>query len=86
MDLSSSAIEAAKARLGARCHLVRWLVADATETTFATGSYDFWHDRAVFHFLVEPALRRRYVAAVRNAVRPDGHIVVATFGPNGPKS
>ncbi len=47
-------------------------------------AYDFWHDRAVFHFLTEPAERARYVEAVRRSVRSGGHIVVATFGPHGP--
>ena len=47
--------------------------------------YDFWHDRAVFHFLTDEAARRRYVAAVRRALAPRGHVVVATFGPTGPE-
>jgi hypothetical protein len=47
--------------------------------------YDFWHDRAVFHFLREGDARRRYVAAVRRGLKPGGHIVVATFGPQGPQ-
>src|ERR1019366_3380688 len=47
--------------------------------------YDVWHDRAVFHFLVDPEARRRYVALVGRAVRPGGHVIVATFGPEGPE-
>ena len=49
------------------------------------GGDAFWHDRAVFHFLRDEADRRRYVAAVRRAVRPGGHVLVATFGPEGPE-
>jgi hypothetical protein len=46
--------------------------------------YDVWHDRAVFHFLTDAEDRRRYVSAVDHAVKPGGHVIVATFGPHGP--
>lgn len=85
LDVSAAAIDAAKARLGDRADWVRWLVADVTEIDFGASSYDFWHDRAVFHFLRDQADRRRYVAAVRRAVKLDGHVLVATFGPEGPE-
>jgi SAM-dependent methyltransferase len=85
LDVSAAAIDAAKARLGDRADCVRWLVADVTEIDFGAGSYDFWHDRAVFHFLRDQADRRRYVAAVRRAVKLGGHVLVATFGPEGPE-
>jgi len=84
LDVAPPAIEAAKARLGQRAAAVRWLVADVTEVDLAPGAYDFWHDRAVFHFLRDEAERRRYVAAVRRSVKPGGHVLVATFGPEGP--
>ena len=84
LDISAAAIDAAKARLGERASSVRWLVADVTEVDLGAQSYDFWHDRAVFHFLRDPAERRRYVSAVRRAVKPGGHVLVATFGPEGP--
>ena len=85
LDLSSSALDAARARLGERASRVHWLCADATDASLAPGSYDFWHDRAVFHFLRDRSARERYVANVRRAVRPGGHVVVATFGPHGPE-
>jgi SAM-dependent methyltransferase len=85
LDVSASAIEAAKARLGPKKELVRWLVADVTEVDLGGNLYDFWHDRAVFHFLRDQADRRRYVATVRRTVRPGGHVLVATFGPEGPE-
>ena len=46
--------------------------------------YDVWHDRAVFHFLTDPADRARYVAQVLKSVKPGGHVIVAAFGPGGP--
>lgn len=55
------------------------------EVHLPDAAYDFWHDRAVFHFLRDPVARSRYVDAVRRALKPGGHIVVATFGPHGPE-
>lgn len=62
---------------------MRWIEADVT-TAWAVPAVDVWHDRAVFHFLRDDEDRRRYVAAVRRAVKPGGHVLVATFGPEGP--
>jgi hypothetical protein len=47
-------------------------------------AYDVWHDRAVFHFLTEPSQRLAYVRQVASAVKPGGHVIVGTFGPEGP--
>jgi SAM-dependent methyltransferase len=84
LDVSATAIEATKARLGRLANRVRWIVGDITEVWFPSQSFDLWHDRAVFHFLVDPNQRRKYVQAVIHAVRPDGHVIVSTFGPEGP--
>jgi SAM-dependent methyltransferase len=85
LDISAAAIEVARVRLGARAAQVKWLVGDITTVELPRRAYDFWHDRAVFHFLADEAERRRYVEAVRHALKPGGHIVVATFGPEGPE-
>ena len=85
LDISSKAIQAARARLGAAAHKVQWTAADVTHADLPSAGYDFWHDRAVFHFLREGADRERYVAAVRRSVKPGGHVLVATFGPQGPE-
>jgi SAM-dependent methyltransferase len=85
LDISSKAIISAKERLGRRSAGVTWIEADITRIDLPEHSYDFWHDRAVFHFLLDGAARRRYVAAARHAVKPGGHVVVATFGPSGPE-
>ena len=85
LDLSQSALDAARGRLGERAGRVRWVCADVTEASLPAAAYDFWHDRAVFHFLRDPLARRKYVAAVRRSLKPGGHIVVATFGPHGPE-
>jgi SAM-dependent methyltransferase len=85
LDLSATALETAKRRLGDRASAVRWICADVTQVDLGEHAYDFWHDRAVFHFLTDRATRARYVGAVRRALRSGGHVVVATFGPNGPE-
>lgn len=85
LDLSDAALEAARARLGKRGERVHWICADVTDARLPWGAYDFWHDRAVFHFLRDPVARSRYVEAVRKSLKPGGHIVVATFGPHGPE-
>ncbi len=84
LDLSSAAIHTAQHRLGERAHDVTWLAGDVTELDLPRGSIDLWHDRAVFHFLTDENDRARYVDRVLHAVAPGGHVIVATFGPNGP--
>src|SRR5262249_54016999 len=70
---------------GHKAKRVHWIAADITAAALPENRFDFWHDRAVFHFLVEPDARRRYVQAVQRSLRPRGHVVVATFGSSGPE-
>jgi SAM-dependent methyltransferase len=85
LDLSERALEVARARLGPLAAKVTWLAADVTQVELPPARYDFWHDRAVFHFLREPDARRRYVERVSRSVKPGGHVLLATFGPEGPE-
>jgi 2-polyprenyl-3-methyl-5-hydroxy-6-metoxy-1,4-benzoquinol methylase len=84
LDISAEALHAAKLRLGCNSNLVNWIEADIARVALPGCHYDVWHDRAVFHFLTDPEARHRYVEAVLHSVKPGGHIIVATFGPNGP--
>jgi 2-polyprenyl-3-methyl-5-hydroxy-6-metoxy-1,4-benzoquinol methylase len=84
LDISQTAIDANKKRLGAAAGRVHWLVADITMAELAPAAYDVWHDRAVFHFLTSEADRAAYVRQVARAVKPGGHVIVSTFGPEGP--
>lgn len=84
LDLSEAALDVARGRLGASAARVHWIAGDVTTAALPAQAYDLWHDRAVFHFLTEPAQRAAYVAQVRHAVRPGGHVIVAAFGPEGP--
>ncbi|MFO0749999.1 MAG: class I SAM-dependent methyltransferase [Myxococcota bacterium] len=85
LDLSATALDVVRTRLGPRGESITWWVGDVTEVPLPGAAYDVWHDRAVFHFLTHPALRERYVAQVRHAVKPGGHVIVATFGLAGPE-
>jgi 2-polyprenyl-3-methyl-5-hydroxy-6-metoxy-1,4-benzoquinol methylase len=85
LDLSASALEVARNRLGTLGKSVTWVAGDIREVTLLEQSYDIWHDRAVFHFLTEPADRAAYVQQVMKSVKPGGHVIVATFAPDGPE-
>ncbi len=84
LDVSQTAIDVTKKRLGSAADRVRWLVADILEVKLQSFAYDVWHDRAVFHFLTRPEQRVAYVGLVTRAVKPGGHVIVSTFGPEGP--
>ena len=84
LDISAAAIDFTKRRLGAKAQQVNWHVGDITRYNFADKKFDLWHDRAVFHFLTDPAARQAYVDLVRSSVKPGGYVLMATFGPNGP--
>ena len=84
LDVSPTAIEVTKKRLGTAAKQVRWLVGDIVEIELEPHAYDLWHDRAVFHFLTTPERRLAYVRQVTRAVRPGGHVIISTFGPEGP--
>lgn len=84
LDISASALHAAQARLGSAASRVNWIVADITRLELPEASVDVWHDRAVFHFLTDPLDRQRYVQTVLHAVKPGGHVIIATFAEDGP--
>ena len=84
LDISQTAIDVTKNRLKELAERVHWITADVTKTNLTSGAYDVWHDRAVFHFLTSMDQRAAYVSAVKHAVRQGGHVIVGTFGPEGP--
>ena len=83
LDISGSALAKARERLGPAADAIAWLEADILEFD-PQRRYYLWHDRAVFHFLVEPQGVERYLETLRTALVPGGHFVIATFGPDGP--
>ena len=84
LDISACALQASRARLGEAASRVEWIRADVLDWT-PSRTYGIWHDRAVFHFLVEPESRERYLATARSAVPPGGRLVIGCFAEDGPE-
>ena len=72
LDVSQTAIDMTRKRLGLVAEQIHWLVADITEAHFESRAYDLWHDRAVFHFLTAAEHRAAYVRQVAHAVKSGG--------------
>jgi 2-polyprenyl-3-methyl-5-hydroxy-6-metoxy-1,4-benzoquinol methylase len=84
LDISQIALDVTKKRLGPLAEQTNWIVADVTQVELEPAAYDVWHDRAVFHFLTSIEQRAAYVRNAGRAVRTGGHVIVSTFGPEGP--
>lgn len=83
LDISKNALERAKLRLGIRANSVKWIVADAANFN-PSELYDFWHDRAAFHFLTNEQEITTYLETVQKSIKPNGILVVGTFSEQGP--
>ena len=84
LDISRIALDENQKRLGNAAMRVKWLVTDITKSDLPPAAYDVWHDRAVFHFLTSQGDRFAYVCQVARSVKKGGHVIVSTFGPEGP--
>lgn len=84
LDLSGVALSISMARLEMKAELVDWFIADVTGWT-PPKRYQFWHDRAVFHFLTEVGARADYVAAMLDSIAPGGHAAISSFAEDGPE-
>lgn len=84
LDISANAIERAKSRLGDKANLVKWVVSDITDFK-PDQQYDFWHDRAAFHFLTNEENVNTYIEIATSAIKPEGILILGTFSENGPK-
>lgn len=85
LDLSSAALAVARKHLGKHADSVHWLEGDITSIELPMNRFDIWHDRAVFHFLINPADRHAYIERVMRAVRPGGYVIIATFAEDVPE-
>lgn len=83
LDISATALERAKSRLGNRAGLVKWIEADAASFV-SEEQYDFWHDRAAFHFLTSEQEIEHYLQTVKQSIKPSGILVMGTFSEQGP--
>ena len=84
LDLSKSAIQVTQGRLGNASSTVTWLVGDVTEIELPSQYYLLWHDRAVFHFLIEPESQQKYKEALLGSLRVGGNFIIGTFTPDAP--
>lgn len=83
LDISEISLKKAQNRLGNRAMLVKWIVSDVTEFV-PLEKYDFWHDRAAFHFLTNDGDIENYLKKINENVVNSGLLVVGTFSEKGP--
>jgi len=83
LDISANAIERAKKRLGDKADSVTWIVSDVTDFNPSV-QYDFWHDRAAFHFLTTEELADKYVDIAKKGIAKNGYLILGTFSESGP--
>ena len=81
LDISEKALEKARSRLGDKAKKVNWVVSDITEFVPNT-TFDIWHDRATFHFLITTEQVSKYMEIARKSV--NGFMTIGTFSETGP--
>jgi hypothetical protein len=81
LDISAKALEKSQKRLGDKATKVNWIISDITEFKPKT-TFDVWHDRATFHFLITAEQIEKYMTTARNSV--NGFLTIGTFSENGP--
>ena len=84
LDISEAAIERAMKRLGGKADRIHWVVSDIIDFR-PDVKFDFWHDRAAFHFLTTDEQINKYVEIAEHAINPDGYLILGTFSDAGPK-
>lgn len=83
-DISARALERARQEAGEAGERVDWVQADVRRHEFGR-RFDLWHDRVLFHFMVEEHDQEAYLATLDSSLSPGGHLIIATFGPAGPE-
>jgi len=84
VDISEKSLEYAKNIAGKNAYKIKWVVSDITSATFED-KFDIWHDRAVFHFLTDPESREKYIEVLKQSLKPDGVVIIASFAIGGPE-
>ena len=83
LDIPEHALNRLKIRLGDKANRVNWIVSDVLD--FKTPvTFDYWHDRAAFHFLSDSNDVDKYVSITTNYIKPNGKMMLATFSDSGP--
>ena len=84
LDLSERALTVVRERQAKRAELVTWLQGDVTEIDLPSGHFELWHDRAAFHFFVQPEQRQKYLNKLLEALKPRGHLIMGVFDSEAP--
>src|SRR3989339_53621 len=84
LDISANALERAKHRLADNAKSVHWIVSDVVDFVPPV-KFDFWHDRAAFHFLTSDEKIDKYVSIAENNIKQDGYLILGTFSEKGPE-
>ncbi len=82
LDVSPAALDLARRRLDDPA-IVTWVATDIFTWT-PTRRWGLWHDRAVFHFITDPADRTTYLRRLAHALAPTGLFIIGTFASDGP--
>jgi len=83
LDISANALERAKQRLGDKAKLVHWIVSDITDYK-PEMQFDFWHDRAAFHFFTAENEIEKYISTANKHLNDSGKLIMGTFSADGP--
>lgn len=84
LDISCTVIYLVKKRLGDQAYKIEFYNSDIRDFKPAL-TFDIWHDRAVFHFLLDQESKKQYINALKNSLKTSGHAIIATFAEDGPK-
>ena len=84
LDISAAAVNRAKERLGEAAKKINWIVSDITELS-TDKKFDFWHDRAAFHFLTNEEQVEKYLSVAQKHISENGKMVIGTFSSDGPE-
>ena len=84
LDISESALEKTRKRIGEKAAKIKWIVDDEAQCS-TEEQYDLWHDRAAFHFLTDENEIQNYIQTVGKCIKPEGYLVIGTFSEDGPK-
>jgi len=83
LDISENALVRLKKRLGAKGDKVNWIVSDILNFK-PDVRFDYWHDRAVFHFLSDANEIKKYISIANDSISTNGKMMIATFSDTGP--
>lgn len=85
VDISETAINKLKERLGEKSSQIKFVVDDVTSPSKKDvfKNISVWHDRALLHFFTEEKDRQSYLATLKAAVKENGYVVISTFSLEG---